>query len=502
MNQRQDTGALYGQYVAKMQKIADLRYAGAVLEWDQETYLPTRGAEIRARQLATLASQAHEMFTAPAMGALLEELDGHQELGGPERANVARSLEDYRSQSKYPAAFVEELSMATSESYHAWMEARKKNDFRVFSPALSVMVALKRRQAELLGYREHPYDALVDEYEKGMTVAQLDVLFGEVRASLKGLLDEILAKPSPDDNMLHGHYDRDRQWELGISLLKAMGFDFQAGRQDISEHPFTTNFNARDVRLTTRIAEGNLSDMTWSCIHEGGHGLYEQGLPFDQYGLPLGEAASLAIHESQSRLWENNVGRGRAFWMRHYPGLQDRFPRLKDTGIEAFYHAINKVSPSLIRTEADEVTYHFHVMIRYELEKKLLTGDLEVSGLADAWNELYHTYLGVTVPDDKSGVLQDVHWSHGSFGYFPTYSLGSFYAAQFYAAATREIPDLAGRIAGGDLASLLEWLREHIHRYGRAYYPGALCERVTGEPLNFRYFMDYVRDKYGAIYGF
>ena len=502
MHTEQNTRLLYEEYEAKMRKIADLRYAGAVLEWDQETYLPPRGAEIRAGQLATLASEAHELFTAESMGTLLERLNAATELTPAQQANVMRTREDYRSQCKYPPAFVRELSLATSASYHGWMKARKENDFRLFEPELARMVTLKQQQAALLGYQDHPYDALADDFEKGMTVKQLDEIFLEVRRELKAVLEKIRMAPAPDDSMLRGHFDRDAQWDFGVMLLQAMGFDFRSGRQDISEHPFTTSFNARDVRLTTRIDETDFGNMTWSCIHEGGHGLYEQGLSFEAYGLPLGEAASLAIHESQSRLWENNVGRSMAFWTRYYPDLQKRFPALDQTGLPVFYRAINKVSPSLIRTEADEVTYHFHVMIRYELEKKLLTGELRTADVKAAWNELYHTYLGVEVPDDKSGVLQDVHWSHGSFGYFPTYSLGSFYAAQFYAAAERALPGLAEKISSGDLGGLLGWLRENIHCHGRRYYPGELCERVTGEKLRFRYFLDYVRKKYGAIYGF
>lgn len=497
----QDIRQVYADYQAKMRKIADLRYAAAVLEWDQETYLPPLGAEARAGQLATLSSLAHEYFTDPGTGNLLETLEGQEALGSDGQANVTRSLEDYRNQRKYTPDFVRRLSLAASSSYHAWMKARQENNYRLFEPALRRMVELKREQAALLGYRDHPYDALADEYEKGMTVRDLDALFSQVREELTGLLDTIRSAPSPDVSVILGHADRDKQWAFGLDLLKMIGFRFDSGRQDISEHPFTTSFNARDVRLTTRIDEADFSHMTWSCIHEGGHGLYEQGLPFEAYGLPMGEAASLAIHESQSRLWENNVGRSRAFWQHAFPLLQARLPeRFGSADPEAFYRAINRVAPSLVRTESDEVTYHFHIMIRYELEKKLLTGELDTGDLPGAWNEAYGKYLGLTVPDDKSGVLQDVHWSHGSFGYFPTYSLGSFYAAQFYAAAGRAVGDLEGRLAAGDFGSLLAWLREHIHRQGRRYYPAELVEKVTGEKLNFGYFMDYVRGKYASIY--
>lgn len=281
-----------------------------------------------------------------------------------------------------------------------------------------------------------------------------------------------------------------------------MGFDFEAGRQDYSEHPFTTSFAPTDVRITTRVDEGNFASMLWSCIHEGGHGLYEQGLPEDQYGLPLGAATSLGIHESQSRLWENNVGRSVGFWSFFYPRLQKRFPEpLRNVTAQDFINAANKVEPSLIRTEADEVTYHFHVLIRYEIEKELIAGQLSTSDLPARWNELYAYYLGVTPKDDKTGVLQDVHWSHGMFGYFPTYTLGSFYAAQFFQQVQQDIPDLDNKIAAGDLSPLLEWLRSSVHQYGRQYNSEELCNRITGQGLDPRFFIAYAKQKYGQVYG-
>lgn len=492
---------LYRSYSEKMKSIADVRYAAAVLGWDQETYLPENGAAGRARQLATLSGIAHDWFADDSLGTLLQELLQAGDLTEAERKNVTRTAEDYERNKKYPAAFVQELSLTTSECYHAWMKARKANDYTLFEPALRKMVDLKRREARIIGYTDHPYDALIDEFEKGATVKMLDIVFAEVRDKLKRLLDRINRAPRIDDAIFRGRFDKDRQWQFGLDLLRAMGFDFSSGRQDISEHPFTTNFNSRDVRITTRIDEQDFANMTWSCIHEGGHALYEQGLPAAQYGLPGGEPASLAIHESQSRLWENNVGRSREYWACFYPKLADYFPgHFGSYSPEAFYKAMNKVQPSLVRTEADELTYHFHVMIRYELEKKLILGELDTRNLKEAWNGMYRTYLDVDVPDDKSGILQDVHWSHGSFGYFPTYSLGSFYAAQFFNAASRAIPDLPDRIASGDLGALLDWLRNNIHSLGRRFDAEELCERVTGERLNVQYFMNYVERKYAGVY--
>lgn len=493
--------ALYAQYEAKMRKIADLKNTAAVLEWDQETFLPPKGAAARSRQLATLRSTAHAWFTDPEMAGMLTRLAEDEKLGEIERRNVALTREDYDKQNKYPPAFVEELSLATSACYQAWVEANRKNDYGLFEPALRHMVALKKQETELLGYEAHPYDALLDDFEKGATVAMLDRIFTDVKSELQQFLTPILGATQSPDHLLHQSFDKERQWSFGLEVLRTMGFDFEAGRQDLSPHPFTTSFSSRDVRLTTRVDEQDFGNMTWSCIHEGGHGLYEQGLPASAYGLPAGEAASLAIHESQSRLWENNVGRGRAFWNYFYPVLQRYFPEaFGGVEEEKFYRAINRVEPSLIRTESDELTYHFHVMIRYTIEKSLISGHLTTGELPGAWRDMYQEYLGVQVPDDRRGVLQDVHWSHGSFGYFPTYSLGSFYAAQFYRAACRDIPALDVQISQGQLQGLLGWLRQNIHSHGRIYAAEELCEKVTGEKLQFRYFMDYVRTKYGELY--
>ncbi|MGX5820410.1 carboxypeptidase M32 [Chitinophaga lutea] len=492
---------LYQEYVSKMQQIADVRHAMAVLGWDQETYLPPAGADFRGRQLTTLSTISHNLATAETLGQLLRDLSEKSDLTAIQRKNVELSLEDYDKQRKYPAAFVAELSAATNAAYHSWIRARKENNFAVFEPQLARMVELKKEEARLLGYKAHPYDALLNEYEKGADVQMLDAIFRDVRGSLLPLLQQIAAQPVPDTKFLSRHYPKDQQWEFGLGILRSMGYDFNAGRQDISEHPFTTSFNPQDVRITTRIDEQDLGNMTWSCIHEGGHALYEQGLPIAEYGLPAGEAASLGIHESQSRLWENNVGRSLTFWQHHYGHLQGIFrSNLLAVPLQDFYRAINMVRPSLVRTEADELTYHFHVMIRYEIEKGLLDGTYAVKDLRSVWNRYYEEYLQVRVPDDLQGVLQDIHWSHGSFGYFPTYSLGSFYAAQFYATAKQQVPGLEAGIASGQYRPLLDWLRANIHRYGRYYTSNELCEKVTGEKLRFQHFMDYAKEKYSGIY--
>lgn len=483
-----------------MQSIADIKYAAAVLQWDQETYLPPKGANARGRQLATLSEMAHEMFTGEDTGSLLQDLLS-KDLNEGEKRNVELSYHDFIKAKKLPAAFVRKMSEAVSASYHAWIDSRKQNSFTVFEPKLAPLVALKRQEADLLGYEQHPYDALMDEFERGATVAMVDKVFAEVKGPLSSLLTEVRNNSNVDDKFLTRRFSKDKQWEWGMYLAGQLGFDFQAGRQDISEHPFTTNFSSEDVRITTRIDENDFANMTWSTIHEVGHALYEQGLPVEQYGLPLGEYASLSIHESQSRLWENCVGRGQAFWQFYYPKLQEYFPnQLDDVSVKQFLQAINKVEPSLIRTEADELTYHFHVMVRYELEKQLIEGAIEVSDIPSYWNEQYKALLGVTVPDDRHGCLQDVHWSHGSFGYFATYSLGSFYAAQLWEQAKNDIPQLENSIAAtGDTGKLLGWLRENIHKYGRYYTSNELCEKITGKQLDSTVFVSYLKNKLTSL---
>ena len=495
------TQDLYTTYVDRMQKIADIKYAAAVLEWDQETYLPPKGAEARSRQLASLSEIAHEWQTARDLGELLRELQQRGELAEDERRNVDLSLEDYNKQSRFTPAFIRRLSETSSRAFHSWLQARSANKFSVFQEDLQQLVALKKEEAELAGYEQHPYNALLDNFEKGCTTTLLDKVFSDVRAPLKDLLRHISARPQVDDSFLHKHFPRNGQWDFGLEIIRQLGFDFEAGRQDLSEHPFTTSFNARDVRITTRIDENNFNHMTWSCIHEAGHALYEQGLPTRYYGLPLGEFASLGIHESQSRLWENNVGRSLAWWQPLYPRLQAMFPAAFDAvGIEGFYKAINKVTPSLIRTEADEVSYHFHIMIRYELEKLLIDGSIAVPDIPAWWKDNYASWLGVGVPDDKNGCLQDVHWSHGSFGYFPTYSLGSFYAAQFFQSAINQDINIAASLRDGETAPLLGWLRSRIHCHGRRFTSEQLCQNATAEGLDIRYFLDYLRNKYVNIY--
>jgi carboxypeptidase Taq len=492
---------LYNQYKDTLQKIADIKYASAVLQWDQETYLPFKGNDARGRQIATLNEIVHEKFTDEKLGGLLNELSSANDLSSNQKRNVELSLEDYNRNRKVPAVFVRKMSEAVNKSFHAWIDARKENNFASFAKPLHDIIELKKQEADYLGYDKHPYDALMNDYDKGLTTTITDRLFADLHPQVTELLQKISAKPQVDDSFLHQHFDKTKQWNTGIEILKRMHFDFDAGRQDVSEHPFTTNFSSKDVRITTRIDENDFSTMLWSCIHEGGHALYEQGLPADEYGLPLGEYCSLSIHESQSRLWENCVGRGLPFWKHNFAFLQKQFPeQLNKISTEAFYKGINKVRPSLIRTEADELTYHFHVMIRYEIEKLLIAGSLKTADIPAYWNELYKKHLGITVPDDKQGCLQDVHWSHGSFGYFATYSIGSLIAAQFYAEIKSSVNNFESALEAGNNEHLIKWLRENIYKFGRHFNSNQLCEKATGEELNSSHFSDYAAKKYGTIY--
>ncbi len=495
------TSELYNEYVQTMRRIADIRYASALLQWDQETYLPLKGASIRGQQIATLSEMAHRSFTDDKLGALLHELQSRQDLDPASRRNVELTSEDYDRQIKFSPAFVRQLTETVNKCFHSWLEARKGNDFNRFAPDLAKLIELKKEEATILGYQHHLYDALLNDHDKGSNVRLLDDVFSKVRKPLKEMLDKIMSAPQTDNSFLRRHYPKDKQWAFGMEVIKALGYDLDAGRQDISEHPFTINFNSHDVRITTRIDEHDLGNMVWSCIHETGHALYEQGLPEGAYGLPLGEPASYTIHESQSRLWENHIGRSRAFCEQWFPVLQRYFPeQLHDISPDTFYRGINRVEPSFIRTEADELTYHFHVMVRYDLEKLLLENAITTKDIPAYWNEHYRQYLGIQVPDDKKGCLQDVHWSHGSFGYFPTYSLGSFYAAQFYATAQKALPELDSQIQKGDTKALLDWLRNQVHRHGRMYTSEGLSLAVSGETLNIQHFLDYLQQKYSGIY--
>ena len=497
----------------KLLEIQHLRDAASLLSWDQETYMPTGGGQARADHIATLQTLAHDKFVSPDIeDMLLHHIDPMTGLAnskgtGLDEASQALLRETWRDFSrakKLPSEFITRLERECSLAQQVWAEARQDNNFATFLPNLQTIVALKYEEVEYLGYTDSPYNTLLDTYEPGATVAQLQPLFTTIREGLVSLLEQIRQSPTPpNDRILYQPYDTDRQLEFGKLVLAKMGYDFSRGRLDLSAHPFTTSFHPTDVRVTTRVFEKDLQSCLFSCIHEGGHGLYEQGLPPEHHGTPLGEALSLGIHESQSRLWENSVGRSRAFWEYFFPLLKDQFPnQLSGINVDTFYAAINTVKPSLIRVEADEVTYNLHIMVRFEIELDVIEKRVGVEDLPDLWRTKMKEYLGVVPERDADGVLQDVHWSFGAFGYFPTYTLGNLYAAMLFNKAGEDLPTLQTDIAQGNLIPLKEWLNHHIHRHGRQFTSKELIQRATGHTLSAEPFLQSLRDKMQEVYGF
>ncbi|GEM86331.1 carboxypeptidase M32 [Meiothermus granaticius] len=477
----------------------------ALANWDQATYIPRKGHPHRAQMQATLAKLLHARNTDPRIGEMLARLEGSdlvQNPTSPQAVNVREWRRAYALQTKIPERLAVELAQATSEGQSVWEEARPKNDWEGFKPVLKRVFALTREVAEAIGYTEERYDALLDQYEPGATTRQIEAVFGELRQATVGLLQRLEASPrKPDPSLLHRHFPRVAQEAFAKEVIATLGFDLEAGRLDTVAHPFMLGLGPGDVRLTTRYDEGFFSMALFGTIHEMGHGLYYQGLPSEHYGTPMGTEISLGIHESQSRTWENLVGRSLGFWRYFWPRAQARFEAFQGVGLEPFYAAINTVQPSLIRVEADEVTYNLHIMIRFEVELALLRGELEIDQAPEAWDAKYQEYLGIRSPTLADGVMQDMHWASGLIGYFPTYALGNLYGAQFFAQAERELGDLQELLARGGFATLLEWQREKIHRQGSRYWPRELLRQVTGEDLNPRYLIDYLNRKFGALYG-
>ncbi|MBB6100084.1 carboxypeptidase Taq [Deinobacterium chartae] len=485
--------------------VADLNSAVAVLSWDQETYMPEGGAEARAAQLATLTRLSHETFTSARVGELLAFLEA-QDLGDPDGfvASLVRvTRRDYDRATKLPAEFVQEQALAQNAAHHAWIRARAESNFELFRPHLERMFELARRQADLLGYEEHPYDALLDQYEPGARVAEVRRIFADLRDQTLPLVKAIAARGDATDySVLTRYFNVDRQREFALKVAGALGLQPQFSRLDVSAHPFQTTFDHDDVRITTRFDPHFFPAALFGVWHETGHAMYEHGVDPELARTPLAAGASLGVHESQSRMLENLVCRSRAFWQGYFGEFQAMFPEaLERVDLESFYRAINRVEPSLIRVEADEVTYNFHIMLRFELELALLEGSLEVKDLPAAWNAKMQDYLGITPASDAEGVLQDIHWSAGLIGYFPTYSLGNLLSVQLLEAARRALPDLDAHIAAGQFAPLMTWLRENVHRHGRKLLPRQITERATGEALTARYYVDYLWRKFGEIYG-
>ncbi len=488
----------------RLAQVKDIESAAHVLEWDQETYMPSGAAEARAHQIATLRQLAHERFTSDRVGDLIQEagagLDGADPLDTS--ASIVRvAKKDYEKARKLPAELVAELARSVSRAKEAWKEARETDTFSTFAPLLAHLIELNIEKAEALGYDKHAYDALLDQYEPGMTTDEVKAVFTDLRARLVPIVHTLKEAPQPENAFLRAHYEHQKQWDFGLSVIQNFGYDFERGRQDLSTHPFTTSFSIEDVRLTTRIQEDYFPTGLFGTIHEAGHGLYEQGIDRALDRTPLAEGTSLGMHESQSRLWENMVGRSRPFWTHYYPQLQRLFPGpLGEVSLEQFYRAINRVAPSLIRVEADEVTYNLHIMLRFELETALIAGDLSVDDLPFAWNSLMQKYLDVTPDTDAEGVLQDIHWSLGVFGYFPTYALGNLMSAQLFEKAESVIDGLEEQMAQGHFKGLLGWLRLHVHQYGRKLLAKEILERATGSSLQSDSWLNYIQNKYASVY--
>lgn len=502
-----DATNAYGQLVSGLREIALLGSISSALHWDEQTYMPAKAAGLRADQVSLLAKIRHARFTSPRVGEWLAAVEGSDLVRDPEAdsaVNVRETRRAYDRAVKLPPDLVEELSRASVLGQQAWGEARKNNDFPHFRPWLEKTLELKRREADYVGYATgDPYDALLDEFEPGATAADVRATFDALRGPLVDLVGRITAAPRKAPlHLLERHFPKAAQEALAREAAAAVGFDFTAGRLDVSLHPFCSGFGPGDTRMTTRYDEQYFGDAFFGVLHETGHCLYEQGLPAEHFGTPRGDAVSLGIHESQSRMWENLVGRSRSFWRFFLPKTKAAFGTvLADVSEDDWVFAVNDVRPSLIRTEANEATYNLHVLLRFELERAMLRRELSPADLPGAWNERMRQYLGLTPPDDARGCLQDIHWSGGAVGYFPTYTLGNLYAAQFFEKAREDLGDLDGQFARGEFAPLLGWLRENIHSQGKRYTPPQLVKKVTGKPPSAEPLVRHLRRKAAELYG-
>lgn len=489
----------------RLREIEDLNSAAAVLYWDQAAYMPSGGAEARGRQIAAISRLAHEKLIDPSLGELLDQLDSYEKSLPCDSfdASVIRVIRyDYEKAVKLPLSFVEEFINHQAQCYQIWTSARPANDFSAVRPYLEKTLEYSRKYAEFYPGYEHIADPLIDENDQGMKASSVRSLFKQLRKHLVPLVHAIAEKPLADDSCLKRNYPESKQLSFIRELITRLGYDFNRGRLDKTPHPFSTSFSINDVRITNRVDENFLSSALFSTIHESGHAMYEQNINQDFEGMPLARGVSMGVHESQSRLWENVVGRSLRFWQFFYPKLQETFPeQLKTLSIVDFYRAINKVVPSLIRTDADEVTYNLHVIMRFDFECALLEGRLQVRDLPEAWRERFKKDLNIVPPDDKDGVLQDIHWYYGSIGgAFQGYTIGNILSAQFYDAALKAHPEIPFEISKGNFETLRTWLTENIYKHGRVYTPDELVLRATGSPMNSELFIKYLKEKYGQLY--
>jgi len=496
-------GTQYDALVARLKDIHNLNMASSMLGWDQQTQMPAGGAEARASQLATLSKLAHEMFTSDETGRLLEDAAGEVgEIYESDAASMVRVLqEDYDESTKLPTDWVTEFTRLTSMADGIWVKARQDADFSQFQDTLERIIEMVRQKTEYLGYEDHPYTALLNQYERGITTTQVRQIFDDHKPGLIDLIAGITENADKvDDSILRRPYDIEKQREFATKMITAYGFDFSRGYQAISVHPFCTHFSSNDVRITTRFEPSFLNPALFGMMHEAGHGMYEQGIGQNLEGTPLASGTSLGVHESQSRMWENLVGRSKGFWSWALPQLKEVFPHLESVDLNTFYKAINKSAPSFIRVEADEVNYNLHIILRFEIELDLISGDLAVKDAPEAWNTKFNEFFGITPPDDAQGVLQDVHWSYGIQGYFPTYALGNLLSVQYYNKAVEQHPSIPSDIANGKFDTLLTWLQDNIHQHGRKFTSDELTNRVTGGSIQSKDYLAYLTTKYSDIY--
>lgn len=491
----------YDALLERVQRWNAVGSASGVLGWDQQVMMPEGGTPARSKQLSALSSVHHDMVTADETGELLDELDD-ADLTDEQAAVVREVRREYERADAVPVELVEEISETGSEALQAWEEAKAEDDFDEFAPYLEKHVELKREYAEHIDPDRDPYEVLFEEFEPCLSMERAESILTELREALVPMIDDI--RESDVElavDTFEGTFDEETQEALSREALELVGYDFDRGRLDVSSHPFTSG-NQFDCRVTTRFDETDPLGAVGSTIHEFGHAQYNLGLPQEHFGTPLGQSRDLSVHESQSRLWENHVGRSEAFWERFLPDFQEHFPQTEEATVRDAYEAFNQVyEDNFIRVEADELTYHLHIVIRFEIERDLIRGDLDVEDVPEVWNDKYEEYLGIRPETDSEGCLQDIHWSHGNFGYFPTYSLGSVMAAQLFEAAESEIDDLDGKIAEGDFEDLHDWLGENVHRHGSRYETNELVKRATGEDFTADAFLDYVDEKYGELYG-
>jgi carboxypeptidase Taq len=496
----------YASLIRRIKEYSLLGSCASMLGWDERTYMPRKGSAHRAEQMALLARMTHEMLTAPEIGQLLAEVDASpllREKDSIPAVNVREIRRSYDRAVKLPKELVEELARVTTRAQQIWQEARQADDFAAFQPWLEKIVHLKRQEAAAIGHQQVPYDALLDEYEPGATTAEITGVFADLRKELVPLVGAIMAsgRRAPHE-IVEREFAVDRQQIFGQKAAAAIGFDFAAGRLDVTTHPFCTGIGPGDCRITTRYSPRRFNDAFFGILHEAGHALYDQGLDPEHFGTPMGTATSLGIHESQSRLWENQVGRSRSFWEHFFPQTRQTFPEaLRDVTLDDFVFAINDVQPSYIRVEADEAMYNMHIILRFELEQALISGALRPADVPAAWDEKFEHSFSLKPPTNALGCLQDIHWSMGGIGYFPTYTLGNLYAAQFMEQARQDLGDVDADFRRGEFGRLKGWLNEKVHRQGQRYRAAELCRRVTGKPLSHRPLLTYLRNKYGPLYG-